>query len=46
MNPRKDKQEFCSIENKSQGKFIHLDIAEFSPDISEEILDYVIMFAQ
>ena len=30
---------FYSIENKSQCKFIQLDIAEFYPSISEEILD-------
>ena len=32
---------FYSIENKSQCKFIQLDIAEFYPSISEEILDPV-----
>ena len=34
------------IENKSQCKFIQLDIAEFYPSISEEILDNAILFAQ
>ena len=37
---------FYSIENKSQCKFIQLDIAEFYPSISEEILDNAILFAQ
>ena len=37
---------FDSIENKSQGKFIQLDIAEIYPSISEEILDNAILFAQ
>ena len=37
---------FYSIENKSQCKFIQLDIAEFYPTISEEILDNAILFAQ
>ena len=37
---------FYSIENKSQCKFIQLDIAELYPSISEEILDNVILFAQ
>ena len=37
---------FDSIENMSQCKFIHLGIAEFSPSISEEILDNEILFAQ
>ena len=48
--PRKSVEEFIksfdSIENKSQCKFIHLGIAEFSPSISEEILDNEILFAQ
>ena len=35
-----------SIQNKSQCKFIQLDIAEFYPSISEEILDKAILFAQ
>ena len=37
---------FYSIENKSQCKVIQLDIAEFYPSISEEILDNAILFAQ
>ena len=37
---------FYSIENKSQCKFIQLDIAEFYPSISEEILDNAVLFAQ
>ena len=37
---------FYSIENKSQCKFIQLDIAEFYPSVSEEILDNAILFAQ
>ena len=37
---------FYSIENKSQRKFIQLDIAEFYPSISEEILDNADLFAQ
>ena len=37
---------FYSIENKSQCKFIQLDIAEFYPSISEKILDNAILFAQ
>ena len=37
---------FDSIENKSQCKFIQLDITEFYPSISEEILDNAILFAQ
>ena len=37
---------FYSIENKSQCKFIQLDITEFYPSISEEILDNAILFAQ
>ena len=37
---------FDSIENKSQCKFIQLDITEFYPSISKEILDNVILFAQ
>ena len=37
---------FYSTENKSQCKFIQLDIAEFYPSISEEILDNAILFAQ
>ena len=37
---------FGSIENKSQCKFIKLDITEFYSSISEEILDNVILFAQ
>ena len=37
---------FCSVENKSQCKFIQLDITEFYPPISEEILDNAILFAQ
>ena len=37
---------FYSIENKSQCKFIQLDIAEFYSSISEEILDHAILFAQ
>ena len=37
---------FYSIENKSQCKFIQLDIAEFYPSILEEILDNAILFAQ
>ena len=37
---------FYSIENKSQGKFIQLDIAKCYPSISEEILDNAILFAQ
>ena len=35
-----------SLENKSQRKFIQLDIAEFYPSISEEILDNAILFAR
>ena len=34
------------IENKSQCKFIQLDIAEFYPSISEEILDNENLFSQ
>ena len=34
----------CSIQNKSQCKFILLDIAEFYPSTSEEILDNAILF--
>ena len=37
---------FYSIENKSQRKFIQLDIAEFYPSILEEILDNAVLFAQ
>ena len=37
---------FDSIENKSQCKFVQLDITEFYPSISEEILDNAILFAQ
>ena len=37
---------FGSIENKSQGKFTQLDIAEIYPSISEEMLDNAILFAQ
>ena len=37
---------FYSIENKSQCKFIQLDITEFYPSISEEILDNAILFPQ
>ena len=37
---------FHSIENQSQCKFIQLDIAEFYPSISEEILDNAILFAR
>ena len=37
---------FYSIENKSQCKYIQLDIAGFYPSISEEILDNTIQFAQ
>ena len=37
---------FYSTENKSQCKFIQLDIAEFYPSILEEILDNEILFAQ
>ena len=37
---------FYSVENKSQCKFIQLDIAEFYPCISEGILDNVTLFAQ
>ena len=37
---------FYSIENKSQCKFIQLDVAEFYPSMSEEILDNAILFAQ
>ena len=37
---------FYSIENKSQCNFIELDIAEFYPSISEEVLDNAILFAQ
>lgn len=34
------------MENKSQCKFIRLDLAEFYPSISKEILDNVIFLAQ
>ena len=37
---------FYSIENKSQCKFIQLDIAEFRPSTSEEVLHNAILFAQ
>ena len=37
---------FCFIENKSQCRFIQLDIAEFCLSISEEILDNTILFTQ
>ena len=37
---------FYSIENKSQCKFIQLDITEFYPSTSEKILDNAILFAQ
>ena len=37
---------FSSTENKSQYKFIQLDIAEIYPSISEEILDNAILFAE
>ena len=37
---------FCSIENKSQCKFVQLDIAELYPSTSEEILDNAILFSQ
>ena len=34
------------MENKSQCKFIRLDLAEFYPSISKEILDNLIFLAQ
>ena len=37
---------FYSIENKSQCKFIQLDITEFCPSTSEKKLDNAILFAQ
>ena len=37
---------FYSIENKSQCKFIQLDITEFYPSILEETLDNAILFVQ
>ena len=37
---------FYSIEKKSQCNFIQLNIAEFYPSISEEILDNAILFTQ
>ena len=37
---------FYSTEKKSQCNFIQLDIAEFYPSISKEILDNMILFAQ
>ena len=37
---------FYSIENKSKCKFIQLDIAEFHPSTSEEVLHNAILFAQ
>ena len=37
---------FCSIENKSQCKLIQLDIVDFYPSISEEILDNAIQLSQ
>ena len=39
-------QWFDSIENKSQGKFTQLDIAEMYPSTSEEMSDNAILFAQ
>ena len=37
---------FYSIENKSQCKFIQLDITEFYPSTSEKILDNAILIVQ
>ena len=50
VNQRRNSQSvnkwFYSIKNKSQCKLIQLDVAEFYPSISEEILHNAILFAQ